>query len=232
MATKDNGEKMQWHLLPWEAAAEVVKVLMLGAKKYGAHNWRTPPYLKRTDFVDAMRRHQYAIDAGEMYDRESGLLHSAHVVCEGMFQLYYDLKGLFDEPHIPFAAISVGDWVEFLENYNASWKKGDVGRVIATDTTSSRFPLLTVRRRDGSDTVTSKVFPWRLRKVGGPEVVLQAGDRVQFIEDYSPHWRRGDVGTVTDVMVGYSEPVVSVEREGNFRTSVFARRVRKVGEED
>lgn len=92
---KDSGKRL-WHLLPVEAMEEVLKVLEFGAGKYSDNNWRTPPYLTRDQIVNSLKRHQAAIDKGELTDSESGLLHSAHVACNALFQLHYEVKGYFN----------------------------------------------------------------------------------------------------------------------------------------
>lgn len=98
MATRKDDNKRQWHLLPIEAIEEIIKVLEFGVKKYSENNWRTAPYLTRHQITNSMKRHQAAIDKGELYDSESRLLHSAHVTVNALFQLHYDLKGYFNQP--------------------------------------------------------------------------------------------------------------------------------------
>ena len=96
MAKKNDDGKLLWHLLPTEALEEIIKVLQYGAEKYSEDNWRTRPYLTRNRIVNASKRHQAAIDKGELYDEETGLLHSAHKACADLFQLYYDIHGMFN----------------------------------------------------------------------------------------------------------------------------------------
>ncbi len=101
MADRHNDGKMKWSLMPQRALGEMVKVLMHGANKYSDWNWATAPYFTRETFTDCMKRHQYEIEVeGDLYDDGeggSGLLHSAHVACNALMQLHYDLNDLFDE---------------------------------------------------------------------------------------------------------------------------------------
>lgn len=71
--------KVQWSLLPWDAAAVVVEVMEHGAEKYGPGNWadqspRDPKYF------DAAMRHLVAWRSGEKIDPESGVNHLGHAV--------------------------------------------------------------------------------------------------------------------------------------------------------
>lgn len=97
-------EKLEWHLLPLDAMAEVVKVLMDGKKnpEYGANNWRTPPYFKREEVFNSAQRHLTdRFFAGEVMDKKSGRYAMAHLVCNALFALYYDIHGLWaDESEI------------------------------------------------------------------------------------------------------------------------------------
>lgn len=83
-------------MFPPECMAAIMEVFDEGAKKYSRDNWRTAPYFKRDNIVKSLFRHQQAITDGQLYDDESGKLHSAHVAVNAIFQLYYDMKGLFD----------------------------------------------------------------------------------------------------------------------------------------
>lgn len=98
MATRKDESKRQWHLLPVEAIESIIEVMEFGAKKYSENNWRTAPYLTRAQITNSMKRHQAQIDKKELYDSESGLLHSAHVAVNALFQLHYDLGGYFNQP--------------------------------------------------------------------------------------------------------------------------------------
>lgn len=114
-------------LIPREIIDAVTEVLNAGAKKYGRDNWRTYPYLTRNEIVKSLFRHQQAIAEGELQDTGeggTGLLHSAHVAVNAIFQLYYDLSGYFPETD-PVGGFRVGDKVELTEAYG-DYDKGSV----------------------------------------------------------------------------------------------------------
>lgn len=91
-AKKFDGGKPPMSLLPYPALVEVAKVLEMGKKKYGAHNWRGG--MDWTRFSDACLRHLYAWINGEDLDDESGLTHLAHAACNLMFLLTYEQERL------------------------------------------------------------------------------------------------------------------------------------------
>jgi len=86
-----NSGKLPWHLLPWDAAAEVVAVLRYGASKYKARNWERG--LSYCETHDCLMRHLRAWYAGESHDPESGCLHLAHVGCNALFLLAFAVRG-------------------------------------------------------------------------------------------------------------------------------------------
>ncbi len=65
------------HLIP--AAAEIAEsiAMALGARKYGAFNWRKAD-VRATVYIDAARRHLAQWVDGEDNDPESGVSHLAH----------------------------------------------------------------------------------------------------------------------------------------------------------
>lgn len=72
------------HLIP--PAAEILEsaVMALGAKKYGAFNWRTAN-VKASVYVAAARRHLLQWFDGQDDDDESGVSHLAHArACLGI----------------------------------------------------------------------------------------------------------------------------------------------------
>lgn len=81
---KFDGSKPLYNLLPANAIEEMAKVLTFGAQKYSADNWRyVENALER--YRAALLRHTFAIQSGELYDQETGLLHSAHAMCCASF---------------------------------------------------------------------------------------------------------------------------------------------------
>lgn len=65
-------------LVPPVAEHIEARVLELGARKYGAWNWRDQP-IQLSTYLSAIKRHLAAYIDGETQDPESGLNHLAHV---------------------------------------------------------------------------------------------------------------------------------------------------------
>lgn len=76
---KDDQDKLKYSLIPPFAEEEMVKVLMFGANKYGADNWRKVGELER--YLSAALRHIAAYRKGDKTDSETGLHHLAHAMC-------------------------------------------------------------------------------------------------------------------------------------------------------
>lgn len=88
--------KTNWWLFPFDAGAEIVKVLYFGAyvKGYGEGNWMEVKNGEKRYFA-AVIRHLSAHQKGETRDPESGLLHLAHAGCCIIFMIWHELqKGL------------------------------------------------------------------------------------------------------------------------------------------
>lgn len=72
-----NEGKVRYDLLHPFAKEQLAKVFTMGAKKYAENNWQKGmPWSK---VLASLHRHLEAIERGEDYDIESGLLHAAHV---------------------------------------------------------------------------------------------------------------------------------------------------------
>ena len=80
---KYDNEKTAHDLVPPFAQEQYAKVLTFGAGKYSAHNWENGINWSR--IIGAIKRHTLAIERGDDYDPETGLLHSAHLMCEAGF---------------------------------------------------------------------------------------------------------------------------------------------------
>ena len=85
---KADSGKLQWSLLPFNELKDVVKVLMLGAKKYSPDNWKKCDDTKR--YKDALMRHVISYVSGNERDEESGLSHLAHAICNCLFLMWFD----------------------------------------------------------------------------------------------------------------------------------------------
>lgn len=105
-ARKNDLGKARWDLLPLEAVAKIVEIYTYGAAKYGPNNWQ-----KLDDFENryyaAMMRHLEAHRRGEMYDKESGFLHLAHVGWGAIALIWKALKNENDQDGVP-AGLELG----------------------------------------------------------------------------------------------------------------------------
>ena len=86
-AIKNDASKVRLDLLPVRPILDVGQVLTFGAVKYQPRNWEkgfawSRPYA-------AALRHLFAWWAGETYDKETGLNHLSHALCEIMFLLEF-----------------------------------------------------------------------------------------------------------------------------------------------
>jgi len=85
---KDDYSKPMVDLLVPEFLEELAKVMTMGAKKYGLYNWQNN--LDKRRILAALYRHILAYHEGEIYDKESGLNHMAHVAANAMFLFWYN----------------------------------------------------------------------------------------------------------------------------------------------
>lgn len=97
-AMKFDSGKIEWHLLPLDAMEEVMKVLMMGKKKYGDFNWLNEPTFNYTRLYNSGTRHRNKFIKGQDFDEESGLYELAHSIANDLFLLTYMLrnKGIDD----------------------------------------------------------------------------------------------------------------------------------------
>ena len=63
-------------------------MLEFGAKKYAPENWKKG--LDKKEILESMMRHLTALMDGEENDKESGLHHIGHIMCNTMFYRYFD----------------------------------------------------------------------------------------------------------------------------------------------
>jgi hypothetical protein len=87
---KHDDGKLPWHLLPFDALEEVVKVLQFGAKKYAPRNWEKGMAWHR--LIRAALGHVISFARGQDKDPETGLSHLAHAGCCVLFLLAYTLR--------------------------------------------------------------------------------------------------------------------------------------------
>lgn len=92
---KFDGGKLPWDLLPYDAVAEIVRVLQFGAQKYDSRNWEKGIVLSR--LFAASQRHGIAYwQQREDLDPETGIHHLAHRICEDLFALAFIVRGRTD----------------------------------------------------------------------------------------------------------------------------------------
>ena len=101
-AVKYDGGKPRWDLFPYDAAEEVVKVLNYGAVKYEDRNWERG--LRWGQCFGATIRHLYSwwhckLIGKDGTDPESGISHLGHAMCNILFMMAYEKRGLdsFDD---------------------------------------------------------------------------------------------------------------------------------------
>lgn len=87
---KDDDGKDPWHLLPWDAARGIVKVLAHGASMYGERNWERGMAWSRC--YAALLRHLTAWWEGEGSD--TGMSHLWHAGCCILFLIAFELRGI------------------------------------------------------------------------------------------------------------------------------------------
>ena len=97
---KFDTKKTMHELVPPFAQEQYAKVLTFGAQKYAPHNWEKG--IEWSRIIGACKRHLLAIERGEDYDPETGLLHSAHLMCEaGFLTEFYKIFPQGDDRFIP-----------------------------------------------------------------------------------------------------------------------------------
>ncbi len=87
---RKNEGKLRYDLIHPTANKGLAEVLTLGSKKYAERNWEKG--MKWSNVISSLKRHMAAIEAGEDYDQETGLLHADHVQCNAHFlSAYYSI---------------------------------------------------------------------------------------------------------------------------------------------
>lgn len=119
-----NKGKARYDLVqPW-AHEQMVKVLTTGAQKYAERNWERG--MKWSNVISSLKRHVAAIESGEDYDQETGLLHAAHVACNAHFlTAYYKIYPQGDDrPHSYLENLRIGlDVDDVIADFLGEWCK-------------------------------------------------------------------------------------------------------------
>jgi hypothetical protein len=98
--TKNDDGKLPWHLLPFDAIGQVVRVLDFGSRKYAPRNWERG--IAHSRVFAAAQRHLTSWWQGEDNDPETGLSHLAHAACCTLFMLAFVTRktaGVDDRPN-------------------------------------------------------------------------------------------------------------------------------------
>lgn len=82
-----NQGKTRHDLVPAFAQEQYAKVLTKGAEKYAERNWENG--MNWSKVIASLERHLQAVKSGEDFDKETGLLHSAHIMCNAAFLTEY-----------------------------------------------------------------------------------------------------------------------------------------------
>jgi hypothetical protein len=81
---KNDAGKLRYDLIDWRSIEEIAKVMTEGAKTHGDEGWRDLLNGKNRYFA-ALMRHLLEWRIGEGIDKDSGMPHLAHVMCNAMF---------------------------------------------------------------------------------------------------------------------------------------------------
>lgn len=119
-----NEGKTRHDLVPAFAQEQYARVLTAGANKYAERNWERG--MAWSKVLASLKRHVLAIERGEDYDPETGLLHAAHVMCNaGFLTEYYKIYPQGDDrPHAFLSKPKIGlDIDEVLADWVGHWTK-------------------------------------------------------------------------------------------------------------
>ncbi len=126
-----NEGKTRHDLAPPYAQEQYAKVLTLGSIKYAARNWENG--MAWSIVTASLKRHIRKFEQGEDYDDETGLLHTAHMMCNAAFLTeYYRIYPQGDDrPHKYLKRAKIGlDIDDVLSDFVAYWAdyhKSEVG---------------------------------------------------------------------------------------------------------
>jgi hypothetical protein len=90
--SKNDKEKLPYHLLPMDIIDDIVAVQKFGAEEYGENSWKQVPNGKKR-FIAAAMRHISKFQQGERWD-ESKLHHLSHALCSLVYALWIDKQYL------------------------------------------------------------------------------------------------------------------------------------------
>jgi hypothetical protein len=88
---KHDDSKLRYDLIPPVALKALAEVLTHGAEKYGPNNWQALDNFEAR-YTAALMRHLEAWRSGEKLDKDSGLPHLAHLLCNAVFLLWREIR--------------------------------------------------------------------------------------------------------------------------------------------
>lgn len=89
---KNDTGKPEFELLPFDLLSDVNRVLQHGAVTYGVGNWRKKEGFRLSRCFNALLRHMFAWWSGEDLDKQTGISHLDHAMCNLLFLKYHLLN--------------------------------------------------------------------------------------------------------------------------------------------
>ena len=83
--------KLRWDLLPLDLVEKIVEVHHFGSLKYAPNTWKGLEDGENR-YRAALLRHLVAHEKGDLRDKESGLLHAAHLAWNAIALLYFAIE--------------------------------------------------------------------------------------------------------------------------------------------
>jgi 5'(3')-deoxyribonucleotidase len=121
---RHNQGKTRYDLIPAFAQEQYARVLTEGSQKYAERNWELG--MRWSKVAESLERHLVAFKRGEDYDTETGLLHTAHIMCNAAFLTeYYKIFPQGDNrPHAYLRRPKIGlDIDEVIADWVGHWTR-------------------------------------------------------------------------------------------------------------
>ena len=84
--------KARYDLIPWWSTHEEAMVLTYGGLRYGEYNWQGASRQDMMHYYGAIQRHLAEIRSGNLFDKDTGLRHTAHIRANTTFLEDYQRK--------------------------------------------------------------------------------------------------------------------------------------------
>lgn len=82
--------KLRMELIPPEPIRGLAEVLSFGARKYADRNWELGMDWSRC--LGSLKRHLQEWEEGKQFDKETGLAHLDHIICNAVFLSTYEKR--------------------------------------------------------------------------------------------------------------------------------------------